>query len=210
MKTEMKGKFLIVDNNVPSTRSIYRKIAKFWRNTEICDMCDDVDSKEYLGIILSGTDIPVTKTMIYEKEKRLIQRSATPILGICGGFQLMAIAFGARLTKMGFPLFGRHEVSVTPTNPLFEGMFPIQLFLKKHIYQVIDLPASFKVIASSNGEIEAIQHRKRPLFGVQFHPEYRQSGERVLQNFISFCLRARVIGDYEAAKPESSGRIWIQ
>lgn len=191
MKRDNNEKLLVVNNRARSTQSIFRKVLQFWDVIDVCDMCDEIDDKNYLGIILSGTDAPVQNPILYQKERELIQKASVPILGICGGLQLIAITFGAKLIKLLRPSFGRQEVSIASDNPLFKGMESQQLFLKKHIYSVSDLPDIFHVIAFSQIGIEAIQHHQRPLFGVQFHPEYRKSGEGVLKNFVSICIEAR-------------------
>lgn len=50
------------------------------------------------AVILSGTDRPVVEPG-YEAELRLIRSCAVPLLGICGGVQLIARAFGVGLDK---------------------------------------------------------------------------------------------------------------
>ena len=54
---------------------------------------------------------------------------------------------------------------------------------------VDEVPKSFKVIAkTSNGMVQAIQHKSKPIYGVQFHPEISgKSGELLLDNFLNLC-----------------------
>jgi anthranilate synthase component 2 len=50
------------------------------------------------------------------------------------------------------------------------------------------LPASLEVTASTDdGLIMAVQHKDRPLHGVQFHPESiaSENGKAILQNFLN-------------------------
>ena len=50
------------------------------------------------------------------------------------------------------------------------------------------LPASLEVTAwTDDGLIMGVQHRERPLFGVQFHPESiaSENGKAILQNFLN-------------------------
>ena len=49
------------------------------------------------------------------------------------------------------------------------------------------IPKCLKVTArTADGEVMAVQHRERPIYGVQFHPEsiLTPDGKTMLQNFI--------------------------
>lgn len=51
-----------------------------------------------------------------------------------------------------------------------------------------ELPDVLRITAESdNGEIMAVEHRKYPVFGVQFHPEsvMTPDGKVMIQNFIN-------------------------
>jgi anthranilate/para-aminobenzoate synthase component II len=54
-----------------------------------------------------------------------------------------------------------------------------------------DFPGELEVTGreAGNGLIMAIQHRSKPLYGVQFHPESigTPHGQRILRNFIELC-----------------------
>jgi GMP synthase (glutamine-hydrolysing) len=52
------------------------------------------------------------------------------------------------------------------------------------------LPNGFVALASSaNCNVQAMRHRDRPLFGLQFHPEveHTQFGSNIFQNFLKVC-----------------------
>ena len=40
---------------------------------------------------------------------------------------------------------------------------------------------------TKDGEIMAMQHRKYPVYGLQFHPEsiYTEHGKRIIENFLT-------------------------
>jgi GMP synthase (glutamine-hydrolysing) len=62
-----------------------------------------------------------------------------------------------------------------------------------HGDQVRELPDAFEVLARSpNSPIAAFQHRERPWFGVQFHPEVAHTprGGELLENFLFAVCRA--------------------
>jgi GMP synthase-like glutamine amidotransferase len=81
-----------------------------------------------------------------------------------------------------FPI---HQVS---PDPLFAGLPPAMTLRCAHYCEVKQLPPGFELLASSkHSPIEAMRHRDRPLYGVQFHPEKYEApwldGRRVLENF---------------------------
>jgi GMP synthase (glutamine-hydrolysing) len=155
-------------------------------------------------IILSGQSHPWDK---YSRDDLagifyVIQDARQPILGVCGGLQQIALAFGARvdLIERVAPGEGyegayreRGFCSVELESPNPNGMFaglPDQLTVwESHCDEVKQLPAEFVRTATNNvSEIQAMQHTSLPLFGVQFHPELfdedHPHGRTILENFL--------------------------
>ncbi|HID27180.1 MAG TPA: GMP synthase, partial [Methanosarcinales archaeon] len=59
-----------------------------------------------------------------------------------------------------------------------------------HADEVSVLPPDFIRLARSNiSEIEAIGHKTKPIFGVQWHPEvsHTEKGIELLENFLEIC-----------------------
>ena len=129
----------------------------------------------------------------------VIRNARQPILGVCGGHQQIAIAFGARVDVMkrlapgeGYENClrerGFFEIE-TDGNGLFTGL-PNRLNVwHSHFDEVKELPSGFKTTASNETcRIQAMQHTSRPVFGVQFHPELfdndHPDGRRVVENFL--------------------------
>ena len=80
-------------------------------------------------------------------------------------------------------------VGIFVTYGLFAGFPPVFPMLQSHeeiVLRDAGLEDGFRVLAESGaGLVEAIVHRRRPLYGVQFHPE--RSGElgvKLLANFL--------------------------
>ena len=58
--------------------------------------------------------------------------------------------------------------------------------------EVKRMPDDFELLATSDVcRVEAMRHRTKPIFGVQWHPEvyHSQYGEDVYRNFIEICRR---------------------
>jgi GMP synthase-like glutamine amidotransferase len=113
-----------------------------------------------------------------------------PLLGICFGHQALARAFGATVRRDNAKHLGSEEVRAGGSHGLFAGFPPAFPMHESHEEIVVRddlLERDFRVLAESGaGLVEAIAHRRRPLYGVQFHPE--RSGElgvRLLVNFLN-------------------------
>lgn len=140
--------------------------------------------------------------------RAVYREAAVPLLGLCGGMQLLAQAYGAEIGPLG-PLApdeadpyngaylpgvkqerGFMPVQVNPAHPLFADLPTPPTFFQAHYWEVKAPPASFRTLAETDlCRVQAITHRDRPLFGVQFHPEEyddaHPDGKKVLENFLA-------------------------
>jgi len=156
-------------------------------------------------IILSGQSHPWDK---YSAESLagvffVIRTAPQPILGVCGGQQQIALAFGAPVDLIervapgegyegAFRERGFSEVKLAaePDNPVFKALPESITVWESHCDEVKELPADFICTATNNvSPIQAMQHTSRPLFGVQFHPELfdeeHPHGQQILKNFLN-------------------------
>ena len=155
-------------------------------------------------IILSGQSHPWDK---YEPRDLagifyVIREARQPILGVCGGHQQMALAFGARVELIervapgegyqgAFRQRGFCSVDLkSEANGIFAGLPETLVVWESHCDEVKNLPNEF-VRTATNGvsEIQVMQHASLPLFGVQFHPELfddeHRHGRMILENFLN-------------------------
>ncbi len=115
-----------------------------------------------------------------------------PILGICLGMQVMGTTFGGKVAPGSIGGYAEVDIEVLRENEIFKGLPPKFKTWASHADQVVEKPSDFKVLARSNVcEIEAMKHIKRPLYGVQWHPEvvHTEHGQELLDNFIDLCRR---------------------
>lgn len=84
-------------------------------------------------------------------------------------------------------------------DPLFTGLPRTMIMKCAHYCEVKKLPPDFVLLASSDHcRIEAMRHRHKPVYGIQFHPEAYAApflhGKKVLANF------ARIVDRYWQAR----------
>lgn len=155
---------------------------------------------EYLKpdrIITSGRmkdwDLDSVKTE-YAVEIDLIKNPRIPLLGICGGQQLMAMGWDkpiGRMEKDGEEVseFGAINISLDQEDLLFNNISSPMKCIMAHVDEIKELPPGFISIASTEKcRYAAIKLVGKPVWGTQFHPELYQdefpAGRQILENFI--------------------------
>jgi len=153
-------------------------------------------------IILSGQSHPWDK---YPRESltgvfEVIQRASQPILGVCGGHQQIALAYGSEVGLMerlepGEGYEGaKRERGFLPIQHTTEGLFkglPAKVTVwHSHCDEVKELPEGFKQTATNETcRIQAMQQKGRRVYGVQFHPELfdddHPEGRQIVENFLA-------------------------
>lgn len=147
----------------------------------------------YDGVVLSGSPDMLSEPKTWTKYKLEIDAildSSSPILAVCFGHQMIADAFGAEVIKDGRHVLGMDRTDVIETDPLFGGLRSPMMVLESRHEIVKSLPKDFRLLASSEtNRVATMKHKRRPLYGVQFHPErYTKAnpdGDAVVRNFVS-------------------------
>jgi GMP synthase (glutamine-hydrolysing) len=139
------------------------------------------------GIILSGGPASVYDEDVPTADRSLLDANI-PVLGLCYGMQLLAHLAGGKVVRASRREYGRADVRIEG-GKLFEGFgrgeeTPVWMSHGDHVDAP---PPGFSVTASSeNSPVAAFEHRDRPLFGVQFHPEVAHTprGGEILNTFL--------------------------
>ncbi len=141
-------------------------------------------------ILISGQTAPWTDYDPADLEPMFgfLKETSLPVLGICGGHQVIAQAFGVPVAPMGYQEMGYIEVELVKDDPILQGLdSPITTF-NWHGEEVKEMPASFDLLGSSElCPIQIFRHREREIYGVQFHPELsgrKTDGRILLTNFL--------------------------
>jgi GMP synthase (glutamine-hydrolysing) len=193
----MEFMFLIIDNGSQYTHLIKRGCRELGYEAEtLYSKADYAKVEEMLRegfsrIILSGgpgsvySDPPNLSSIICGKVREGAIRM--PLLGICYGHQMIAHAWGAKVEKGASAEYGMCEIDVDEEDVLFRGVPKRFRAWVSHFDQAKEAPEGFVKLAHSGGcAVEAMRHRKLPVYGVQFHPEvwHTENGEAILRNFL--------------------------
>jgi len=141
------------------------------RGCKITVFPSSATSEEILNInpdlvfLSNGPGDPEDLTDIVENVKGLIGKK--PIVGICLGHQLLAIALGGKTSKLKFG----HRGCNHPVKDLEENK--VYITTQNHGYYVSEMPKETKVthVSVNDGTVEGMRHEKLPIYSVQFHPE---------------------------------------
>jgi len=127
----------------------------------------------------------------------LIRTTQLPILGISGGHQVVAGAFGCRVSRMkavdGDRGSGTEKgfvpVRVLRQDRIFAGLGREFTVPTHHSYEVSDLAEPLETLATTEAcKVQILKHRDRPVYGVQFDPtrydEAHPDGKTILLNFL--------------------------
>ena len=143
------------------------------------------------GLVLSGGAPRIGLESTLGNCAEYFENASFPILGICAGHQYMARFFGGEAKPSKIPEYGQVELTILKTDdPLFQGVPDHSIVWESHNDEVTVLPKNFELLAkSANCPIQAMKHKKKWFYGLQFHPEveHTQYGELMFENFIGFC-----------------------
>jgi anthranilate synthase/aminodeoxychorismate synthase-like glutamine amidotransferase len=115
--------------------------------------------------------------------------AAVPLLGVCLGHQAIVAALGGSVVRAPIPMHGRASQVFHDGQGVFCDI-PNPIKACRYHSLVVDrasLPADLQVSATTRDDVVmAVRHRRRPVIGLQFHPEsiLTEYGYAVLSNFL--------------------------
>jgi GMP synthase (glutamine-hydrolysing) len=146
----------------------------------------EIHSAETKGVILSGGP-----SSVYEKDApqfdESILETGIPVLGLCYGHQLIAHIIGGDVRAGEKREYGITYVTVKKPVDILHGLNPSEKVWMSHGVTVYSLPGEYETLAfTDNTPIAAFKHVKKPIYGLQWHPEvtHTQHGEKILRNFV--------------------------
>lgn len=114
-----------------------------------------------------------------------------PVLGLCYGAQLMMHVLGGKVEKAPVREYGKTEVMVETSSPLFTDVTPNTICWMSHFDYISKVAPGFDICAhTADCPVAAAENRDKNLYAIQFHPEvlHTQEGTKMLSNFVrSVC-----------------------
>ena len=188
-------KIYVIDNGGQWTHREWRVLKYLGVQTHILPNTTPYDilvEKKVDGIVLSGGAPRIGLKDPLGRCGEYLENADFPILGICAGHQFIARFFGGKVEPAVVPEFGRVDLIIDKKHELFSEVPRKSVVWSSHNDEVTLVPEEFDVLAHSNAcEVQAIAHREKPIFGLQFHPEveHTEYGVQVFKNFVKICER---------------------
>jgi GMP synthase-like glutamine amidotransferase len=184
-------------NNYPSTERFDKLRSCLERNGATVAVTDrNGCSASYFngfdGVALSGSPDMLSTPRAqarYAAEIDSIRGTKVPLLGVCFGHQLMAIAFGSKVVRDARRVHEFVRTDLLTDDPLFVGLPRSTVMLESRGEVIEFLPRGFVQIArSTTSAVAAMKHTRLPLYGLQFHPERytaeHPDGNILVRNFV--------------------------
>lgn len=147
--------------------------------------------------------------------EEVIRTCEKPLLGVCLGHQGLCYVAGGEIGAAPEVSHGRLSRVVHEQIDIFAGLPSPFSVVRYHSLVVTRVPEEIEPIAwTLDGVLMAVRHRRRPAWGVQFHPESicTEQGRRILQNFADLSRQwyrngTRTVAPMSAARPPQSAPI---
>lgn len=183
----------LIDNYDSFSYNLYQLIGevnpdiKVYRNDEVT-VSELKEMKPEAVILSPGPGKPADAGICIQAAKEL--GDDIPVLGVCLGHQSICEAYGARVSYAKEMMHGKTSVIELDTNSaLFKGMEKKITVARYHSLAAVKdtIPDVLKVTAvADDGEIMAVEHVSKKIYGVQFHPEsvLTPDGIHMIRNFL--------------------------
>jgi GMP synthase (glutamine-hydrolysing) len=186
-------KILVVDNGGQWTHREWRRLRDLGVETKIVPNTisfNELVKEDVNGLILSGGAPRIGLKDNLGNIDEHLEKANFPILGICAGHQYMARFFDGAVKPAKKPEFGKIELIILKEDAVFKDVPEKSIVWESHNDEVSKLPSSFICLAESKScKIQAMKHKNKPFYGLQFHPEveHTEYGEQIFKNFVKIC-----------------------
>ena len=184
-------KFLLVDNFDSFTYNLVELARCCGVQVDVYrNNCVPLDTLEtYTHVMFSpGPGLPKEAGLMPKTLELLPQKTA--LLGVCLGHQCIGEYFGGTLKNLEKPFHGKSSKITLKKSKLFNNLEASIEVARYHSW-VVDaesMPSDLICTAvDAAGDCMSLEHRTRPIYGVQFHPESVMTpfGKTILENFIA-------------------------
>ena len=189
--TPSRMRTLLIDNYDSFTYNLFQLLAEVngreplvVRNDEAS--WDELERLEFDNVVISPGPGRPDRAADFGVCADAIRRCERPLLGVCLGLQGIGWVEGGRVERAPEPMHGRVASIEHDGKNLFAGIpSPFQATRYHSLALARPLPTSLREAATADGIPMAVEHRERPQWAVQFHPESiaTEHGKRLLENF---------------------------
>ncbi|KRM20071.1 GMP synthase (glutamine-hydrolyzing), C-terminal domain protein [Ligilactobacillus hayakitensis DSM 18933 = JCM 14209] len=183
-------KIIVLDFGSQYNQLITRRIREFGVYSELLShklTAQEIKAMNPKGIIFSGGPNSVYDDDAFKVDPEIFNLGI-PVLGICYGMQLMShLLPGGKVEAADNKEYGKATITIKGDNPvMFKDLPKEQTVWMSHGDLVTQAPEGFEVVATSaNCPIASIANDEKKFYGLQFHPEVRNSefGNDILRHF---------------------------
>ncbi len=185
---------LLIDNYDSFTYNLYQYMGIFHRDIQVVRndkiTVEEIQKLQLERIVLSpGPKSPADAGICMDVVQEFYDK--VPILGICLGHQSIGAAFGAEIIHAKELMHGKQSRITHSGRGIFQGI-PSPVRVARYHSLAVDektLSPDFEILArTDDGEIMAMEHKKYPVIGIQFHPEsvFTEHGKKMIENFLNY------------------------
>jgi len=201
---------LLIDNYDSYTYNVYHLLAAVSGEEPIVVRNDSVSWRalsrwDFDAIVLSPGPGRPERWHDFGVCADILRFSETPVLGVCLGHQGLGHLLEGAVRSAPVVMHGRLSAVKHDGKGLFEGIPQDFSVVRYHSLAVVDgLGPQGRVSAwTDEGVVMGIEHRSRPLWGVQFHPESiaTEHGRKLFENFYELARHHRATRGRPANTP---------
>ena len=189
-KNTGETKILVINNRSESLEDLVNLLKNLNVKVEVRGPLENFNPNSYDGLIVSGGGFPRTEyRRILEWYCRFFENVEIPVLAICLGLKILGYCNGSRIRRIRPGELGVTKITFFREYPLAPSIRELLVY-ENHDYELLNLREPLENYASSERcRIQAVKHRFKPLFAVQFHPEISKGndGPIIIGNFVSLC-----------------------
>lgn len=183
-------KTLIIDNYDSYTYNLYQLTWSVSGVKPIVIKNDEMSYSEILNLDFDNVIIsPGPGSPDREKDfgvcTEIIEKLNKPILGVCLGHQGIGYYFGSDIVKAKECVHGRTSLVAHNGTGIFKDIPSPFKVMRYHSLVVENISDDLNITATTDDIIMGLQHRTKPIYGVQFHPESiaTEYGSKIIGNF---------------------------
>lgn len=184
-----REKIIVIDFGGQYNQLVARRVRECNVYCEIYSYKTDIEKIKAMnpkGIILTGGPNSCYEDGAPTCTEELFELGV-PVLGLCYGAQLMMHVLGGKVCKAPVREYGKIEVTVDQSSPLFGDVSEKTICWMSHNDYIEKQAPGFDIIAHTpDCPVAAIQCADKNLYAIQFHPEvlHTVEGTKMLSNFV--------------------------